>query len=193
MHDLSPSINASSHCIRVDSLTCRETWWMRTSHSYYRHRWNCHIWPSESIYHFWSHPPKLNDFRHTFSHIATIFGPAKTSITFGHITPNRVTEFRFLSHFLLCCDHIWPSKNIHYLWSHPLNGISEFQFFGTFSAMVWLSQDYLFESVGGNWSSLQKPITSHWQLSQMSRPGFEPGQWWESASSQWQCLRPLSH
>ena len=27
---------------------------------------------------------------------------------------------------------------------------------------------------------------SHWQLSHMPRPGFEPRQWWEIACSQWQ-------
>ena len=35
--------------------------------------------------------------------------------------------------------------------------------------------------------------TSHWHLFHMPRVGFEPRQWWETASSQWQSLRPHSH
>ena len=27
----------------------------------------------------------------------------------------------------------------------------------------------------------------------MPRLGFKPGQWWETANGQWQCLRPLGH
>ena len=34
---------------------------------------------------------------------------------------------------------------------------------------------------------------SHWQLSHMPRVGFKPGQWWKTASSQWQRLRPHRH
>ena len=34
---------------------------------------------------------------------------------------------------------------------------------------------------------------SHWQLSHMSRPEFEPRQWWKIACSQWRRLRPRGH
>ena len=33
----------------------------------------------------------------------------------------------------------------------------------------------------------------HWKLSHLPKPGFLPGRWWETASSPWQCLRPLGH
>ena len=36
----------------------------------------------------------------------------------------------------------------------------------------------------------QRLTPSHWQLSQL---GFKPRQWWETASSQWQHLRPHSY
>ena len=35
-------------------------------------------------------------------------------------------------------------------------------------------------------------IPSHWQLSHTPLPGFEPRQWWETTSSQWQRLGPHS-
>ena len=47
----------------------------------------------------------------------------------------------------------------------------------------------LFITGGGNRSTRQKHrlTRSHWRLSHMPRVGFKPGQWWETASSQWQC------
>ena len=49
-----------------------------------------------------------------------------------------------------------------------------------------------------SWSNYQStrwkpPPGGYWQLSHMPWPVFEPGQWWETASSRCQCLRPQGH
>ena len=66
----------------------------------------------------------------------------------------------------------------------------KFRFSVTFSAI--LRQLYLAGETGvpGENDSL---TPSYWQLSQMPRSVLEPRQWWETASSQWQPLRPLDH
>ena len=75
-------------------------------------------------------------------------------------------------------------------------GMMQILIFITFSATLQLSCDETVvstvEETGGP-GEIHHLTPSHWKHSQIPKTGFKPGQWWETASSQWQCLRPHSH
>ena len=63
--------------------------------------------------------------------------------------------------------------------------------FVTFSAIVGYIVTSLLKRGGGRSTQRSPPNSSHWQISNMHWLRFEPWQWWENASSQWQLSRPL--
>ena len=65
----------------------------------------------------------------------------------------------------------------------------EFRFSSLLSAILRLSRDLSVEETGVHGEN-HRPTPGHWQLSYMPQPGFEPGQRWATASSQWQHLWP---
>ena len=65
--------------------------------------------------------------------------------------------------------------------------------FVVFSAILRLSRDWSVVTGEGNRSTQQKTPPRHWQLSHMPWVGFKPGQWWGTASSQCQRVRPYGH
>ena len=73
-------------------------------------------------------------------------------------------------------------------------GIRNFVFV-TFSTISRLSRDLPIVNGGGNQSTCEnhRLTPCHCQLSHMPQVGYEPGHWWETASGQWQRLRPYGH
>ena len=73
-------------------------------------------------------------------------------------------------------------------------GIRNFVFV-TFSTISRLSRDLPIVTGGGNQSTCEnhRLTPCHCQLSHMPQVGYEPGHWWETASGQWQRLRPYGH
>ena len=63
------------------------------------------------------------------------------------------------------------------------------------SSLFRLNCDYPVVSGGVNLSTRKNHclIPSHWWLSHMPQLGWQPGQWWETASSQWQRFYHQQH
>ena len=68
------------------------------------------------------------------------------------------------------------------------------QFLVTFSAILQVSLDWSVVNGGGNLSTCQNPLSYPKVTgSFLICPGFEARQWWKTAGSQWQRLKPLGY
>ena len=111
----------------------------------------------------------------------------------AHTGTAQTSDWALIIHFVSSC--LFKISQIISLVIQQL-GMMQILIFVTFSTIVRLSCDETVvstvEGTGGP-GEIHHLTPSHWKHSQIPKMEFTPGQWWETASSQWQCLRPHSH